>query len=78
MSLSSIAPAAVRATGRLTPLTVRVMNSIPSFIPKPLSSLYCQNQTVLKIWRTTLGVHRSGTSGSRWPSSIHLDLENPS
>jgi hypothetical protein len=40
MSISSIAPA-VRAARRLTPtpLTVRVMSSISSFIPKPLSSL---------------------------------------
>jgi hypothetical protein len=43
-----------------------------------LPSLYCRNQTVLKNWRTTLGVYRSGTSASRWPPSIHLDLENPS
>ena len=41
MSISSIAPA-VRAARRLTPapLTVRVMNSISSFIPKPLSSTF--------------------------------------
>lgn len=41
MSISSIAPT-VRAARRLTPrpLTVRVMNSISSFIPKSLSSTY--------------------------------------
>lgn len=53
MSVSSIAPA-VRAARRLTPLTVRVTNSVSSFIPRPLfiSSKQC-SRFGARRWEST-------------------------